>query len=202
MPIDLDWPESLRWSPPGDPGLVLRRLDPDADAPRLQRWFSRPEAHFWGLQQHDVLAVRELYHGMLACGHALALVGECDGEPSLVVECYEPSRDAIATHYPVRPGDCGMHFFVAPAERPQHGFTRRLFRGLMQALFSCLGAQRIVVEPDIRNHKVHVLNAAMGFEAAGPIVLPHKTALLSLCTAAQFERATASLPSFRQPETA
>jgi len=33
----------------------------------------------------------------------------------------------------------------------------------------------------------------MGFEVHGPLQLPHKTALLSTCTRAQFQRATARL---------
>jgi RimJ/RimL family protein N-acetyltransferase len=186
MSLDLHWPATLRWSPPDDPGLVLRRLVPDADAPRLHAWFSRPEARFWGMQDHDVDAVRCCYRDMLASGHALALAGECEGTLSFLVECYDPARDALAAHHAAEPGDLGMHFFVGPAEPRRHGFTRRVFRGLLRALFDRLGAARVVVEPDVRNDKVHALNAAMGFEVVGRIALPHKTALLSLCTRAQF----------------
>jgi RimJ/RimL family protein N-acetyltransferase len=203
MPIDLALSDPSGWSPPDDPVMRLRALQPAVDAPLLQRWFTAPHAAFWGMQHCSVDDVRHFYEDLLVGGHATARIGECKGWPVFVVECYDPAQDVLGTHYTVQPGDLGMHFFVGPAEQPEHGFTRRVFRALMRFMFQRLGAARVVVEPDIRNHKVHVLNAAMGFEAARTVELPHKTALLSFCTRAQFERATgARIPSTLQEVSA
>lgn len=46
------------------------------------------------------------------------------------------------------------------------------------------------MEPDVRNSKVHALNAAVGFTVLGPVAKPEKDALLSVCTRAMFENAT------------
>jgi RimJ/RimL family protein N-acetyltransferase len=183
--------------------MRLRALCPAADAPLLQRWFTAPHATFWGMQHCSVDDVRHVYEDLLAGGHATARLGECEGRPAFLVECYDPAHDVLGAHYTLQRGDLGMHFFVGPAEQPQHGFTRRVFRALMRFMFEHLGAERVVVEPDIRNHKVHVLNAAMGFEAVRTVELPHKAALLSLCTRSQFERATgARIPSTLQEVSA
>jgi hypothetical protein len=40
----------------------------------------------------------------------------------------------------------------------------------------------VVVEPDARNDKIAVLNAAVGFVVARTVELPDKTAALSFCT--------------------
>ena len=194
MPIDLLVPATLDWHPHDDPAVRFRLLQPGADAPWLHAWFTLPRAGFWGMQHCSVAEVRGFYETLLSSGHAAACVGECEGRLAFVAECYDPAHDALCRHCAVRPGDLGMHFFVGPAEQPQHGFTRRVFRALMRFMFERLGAERIVVEPDVRNHKVHVLNAAMGFEPAGTVELPHKTALLAFCTRAQFERAAGLLP--------
>ena len=61
--------------------------------------------------------------------------------------------------------------------------------------------QRVVVEPDVRNTKIHVLNERMGFQPHGRIELPDKTALLSFCTRQQFKAAAASAPTTFQGAT-
>ena len=48
-----------------------------------------------------------------------------------------------------------------------------------------------MVEPDARNHKIHVLNARLGFQPAGEVTLPDKQALLSFCTREAFHAARA-----------
>lgn len=190
---------SAGWHAGGRPVTRLRALDAAADAPWLHRWFTEPRAAFWGMQHHTPGEVEAVYAEMMRSGRALACVGEINGRDAFVLECYDPAHDEIGRHYDVQPGDVGMHFFVGPAEAgglPIHGFTRHVFQSLMRFIFEQLRAERVVVEPDIRNTKVHALNAAMGFEVHGPLTLPHKTALLSSCTPAQFRRATASNAAF------
>lgn len=185
---------STGWHSPGPVPTHLRRLEPAADAALLHSWFSEPRASFWGMQDHSQAQVEAVYDDMQRSGHALACMGEIAGDSAFVLECYDPTHDVLGRHYDRRPGDVGMHFFVGPSTRetPIPGFTRHVFRSLMQFIFDHLRAVRVVVEPDIRNTKVHALNAAMGFEVHGPLTLPHKTALLSSCTRMQFDRATAN----------
>jgi RimJ/RimL family protein N-acetyltransferase len=83
-----------------------------------------------------------------------------------------------------------MHFLVAPADRPVHGFTHAVIVTVMELLFSDPAVRRVVVEPDVRNRAVHALNAAVGFRVSGPVILPDKEVLLSMCTREQYEAAT------------
>ncbi len=43
---------------------------------------------------------------------------------------------------------------------------------VLDRLFADPGVERVVVEPDARNHKIHVLNARLGFQPAGEVALP------------------------------
>ena len=66
---------------------------------------------------------------------------------------------------------------------------------ILERLFADPGVERIVVEPDARNTKIHVLNARLGFLPAGEVALPGKRALLSFCTREAFHAARADLHS-------
>jgi RimJ/RimL family protein N-acetyltransferase len=185
MPVDF-----RRADPAGRPflreGFQLRQIDLGADVATLHRWFTLPYAGFWGMQDKSEHQVRDTYAQLVASGHAMAYIGLEAGESAFLVECYDPAHDPLGALYPVAPGDVGMHFFVGPPQVPRHGHTRRVFRCLMQFIFERLHARRVVVEPDVRNDKVHVLNRAMGFDYHGTVALPEKLAALAFCTRAQF----------------
>lgn len=164
----------------------LRALELDADIPLMHRWFQRDHARFWGLQGKTEAEVRALYAAQLGSGHTMAYTGLHRGQPAFLVECYDPARDELGRHYAVRRGDVGMHFFVGPPVTPVRGFTRDVFRTLMFFIFERLHARRVVVEPDVRNDKVHVLNREMGFSYHGCVRLPDKLAALAFCTRESF----------------
>jgi RimJ/RimL family protein N-acetyltransferase len=186
MPIDLAVLPADGWSPADDHGIRIRAVQPGDDGALLNRWFNLPHAGFWGMQGQSVDETRAFYESMQRSSHAIACIGLVDGARAFLVECYDPAADLLAGHYDVQPGDLGMHFFVGPADAPVRGFTRRVFRSIMVFMFDRLQARRIVVEPDVRNRKVHVLNREMGFVEAHEIDLPHKRAGLAFCTRAQF----------------
>ena len=60
-------------------------------------------------------------------------------------------------------------------------------------LFSVPGVERIVVEPDARNTKIHALNERLGFQHAGVVALPDKEALLSFCHRSDYLAARTAL---------
>jgi RimJ/RimL family protein N-acetyltransferase len=190
MPPDLHCLSADGWTDPHDGGIRIRPLAPAQDVPLLHRWFRLPYATFWGMQHLPEEDTFAFYEQLTGSGHANAWIGLVDGGRAFLVECYDPAHDVLAEHYAVRPGDLGMHFFVGPADAPVRGFTRRVFRSIMHFMFVRLRAQRIVVEPDVRNHKVRVLNDAMGFVHEREIQLAHKRAGLALCTPAAFQLAT------------
>ncbi|MDR3098795.1 MAG: acetyltransferase [Paraburkholderia sp.] len=167
-------------------GFEIRALDPERDAPTLHRWFVEERAAFWNMRDKSVHEVAAFYRTIEDSGHAQAWLGLRHGASAFLFESYDPARDEAGEHYAVREGDLGMHLFVGPAAQPVPGYTREVFRTLMTFLFEQLNAERIVVEPDARNTRIHALNRAMGFVYARDVPFREKTASLAFCTRADF----------------
>ncbi|MFJ8724266.1 GNAT family N-acetyltransferase [Streptomyces sp. NPDC093269] len=172
--------------------LAFRPLDPLEDAELLHGWVTHSKAAFWMMQEARLEDVERAYMEIVADEHQDALIGLHDGQPAFLMERYDPAHRELVGLYEPRPGDVGMHFLVAPTETPVHGFTRAVITAVMRRLFDDPSTARVVVEPDVHNTAVHALNAAVGFVPEREILKPEKTALLSFCTRAQFERAVAA----------
>jgi RimJ/RimL family protein N-acetyltransferase len=167
----------------------LRPVDPEADAPLLHSWVTHPKAAFWQMQDADLERVAREYRTIAESPSHDAFIGSEGGRPAFLMERYDPAHDPVGRAYPVRVGDVGMHFLVAPTDRPVHGFTRAVIAEVMEVLFADPATRRVVVEPDVRNEAVHALNATVGFRVIGEVELPRKRALLSICTRAAYEEA-------------
>ena len=174
----------MSWSPGT---FDIRELVPELDVPVIHPWFDLPHFQYWNMAGMTSEAVLNFYKEMQASSHERAWVGTQNESICFVIESYKPQNDEIAKHYDVAPGDIGMHFCVAPATKNQSGYTLDAMRHVMYYLFSNLGAQRVVVEPDIRNEKVRALNRKVGFDEVGPISLTAKLAMLSIATQPMFE---------------
>jgi RimJ/RimL family protein N-acetyltransferase len=164
----------------------IRPLDAQCDAPTLHRWFIEERAAFWNMRDKSVADVAAFYQAIEDSGHACAWLGLQDGVPAFLFESYEPAHEEIGEHYDVRAGDLGMHLFVGPAAMRRSGYTRHVFETLMTFLFERLGAQRVVVEPDASNTRIHALNRAMGFVYTKDVAFREKAASLAFCTRAAF----------------
>ena len=169
--------------------FTVRPLDPLKDAELLHRWVTDPKAAFWMMQDARLQDVEREYMRIAADEHHHAHLGLHDGEPAFLMEKYDPRYVELAGLYEPEPGDVGMHFLVAPTDRPVHGFTRAVITAVMEELFADPDTRRVVVEPDVGNKAVHALNEAVGFVPAREIDKPEKRALLSFCTREQFLRA-------------
>jgi hypothetical protein len=177
--------------------FTFRCLDSVADAPLLHSWVTQPYASFWGMLSSTVEGVVEEYSKIQSSGHHHALLGLDGGVPAFLMEEYQPAASPLAGAYAVQPGDLGMHLLVAPPSgRPRTGYTAAVMEAVLERLFRKPGVERVVVEPDARNTKIHVLNERLGFQPAGVVILPDKEALLSFCTRTDYLAARASL---RQP---
>ncbi|MEU5597377.1 GNAT family N-acetyltransferase [Streptomyces sp. NPDC020298] len=170
--------------------FVLRPLDPLKDAELLLGWVTHPKAAFWMMQDAKLEDVERAYMEIAADEHHHAFLGLHDGVPAFLMERYDPARRDLVGLYEPRPGDVGMHFLVAPADTPVHGFTRAVITAVMAHLFEDPATARVVVEPDVRNKAVHALNEAVGFVPEREIQKPEKKALLSFCTRERFVAAT------------
>jgi RimJ/RimL family protein N-acetyltransferase len=176
---------------PTTPGrLSLRPLDPLQDAELLHGWVTHPKAAYWMMQDAELVDVERAYMDIAADEHHHALLGLHEGEPAFLMEHYDPAHRELAGLYEPLPGDVGMHFLVAPTDRPVHGFTRAVITAVMAHLFADPAVRRVVVEPDVSNKAVHALNEAVGFVPEREIRKPEKRALLSFCTRERFVAAT------------
>jgi hypothetical protein len=165
--------------------FALRPVDPVGDNELLYHWVTDPKASYWMMQDASRDDVLKESQSIAAHPTHQAFLGLRNGTPDFLVERYDPHGE-LGAHYAHQPGDVGMHFLTAPTTRPVHGFTRAVITTVMESLFADPSVRRVVVEPDVRNTAVHALNAAVGFDVVGEVVLPAKTALLSVCTRDQY----------------
>ncbi|WP_330236340.1 GNAT family N-acetyltransferase [Streptomyces sp. NBC_00566] len=170
--------------------FTIRPLDPLKDASLVHGWVTDPKAAFWMMQDATLVDVERAYMEIASDEHHHAFLGLDGGVPVFLMETYDPAHRELAGLYEAQPGDVGMHFLVAPTDRPVHGFTRRVITAVMAHLFADPRTLRVVVEPDVRNTAVHALNEAVGFVPEGEMEKPEKRALLSFCTREKFEAAT------------
>jgi hypothetical protein len=102
--------------------------------------------------------------------------------------------------YAVQPGDVGMHLLVAPpSDAPVACYTTSVMDAVLDRLFAVPGVERIVVEPDARNTKIHALNERLGFRPDAVVTLPDKDALLSFCSHSDYLAARTALNTLSTP---
>ncbi len=165
----------------------LRPMGIPQDIPVVHDWVSREYARYWGMVGQSAAAVESAY--VEIARHAQVFLGFHDDKSAFLLERYRAADDPVGRHYDVQPGDYGMHILIAPAQRRISGFTWHVFTTVMDFMFSDVRVERVVVEPDVRNERIHVLNKRAGFEYQKIIELPKKTAHLAFCTRAQYHAA-------------
>ncbi|MFC9681704.1 GNAT family N-acetyltransferase [Streptomyces sp. NPDC056948] len=166
--------------------LTVRPLDPLKDAELLHSWVTHPKASYWMMQDAKLQDVEREYMRIAAHEYHHAYLGLHEGRPAFLMESYDPRYVELEGLYDPEPGDVGMHFLVAPTDRPIHGFTKAVITAVMDELFADPRTRRVVVEPDVSNKAVHALNEAVGFVPEREIDKPEKRALLSFCTRDQY----------------
>ena len=170
-------------NPVGSPPTVtLRPVSPVADAPLLHAWFTEPRAAFWGMASRSVEEVADIYGWIDDQDHLAASLVHLDAHPVGLLQTYDPFVDEIGEHYDRRPGDLGVHLFLAD-DPARAGRTPLLVEHLVGHVLADPAVQRVVLEPDVSNAKSIALLARMGAEL-GPVAeipapmpdLPAKTA--------------------------
>ncbi|MDD7804094.1 MAG: GNAT family N-acetyltransferase [Endozoicomonas sp. (ex Botrylloides leachii)] len=155
-------------------------MDLTKDILMIHSWVTQPYAKFWGLQNETKTTVKSTYQRIIqSCD---VYIGYSKKGPILLLEVYNPANEAVGKHYPVRADDAGMHLLMAPPKQRKSGYTWQIFKFVMDFLFSSTKINRIVVEPDSQNYKIHALNQRAGFLVEKQIRLPEKSALLCFCT--------------------
>ncbi len=169
--------------------LQLRPLDLDTDIPLIHEWVTKPYASYWEMQDSSLEAVQESYTAVTALAHHDVFIGMYNEEAVFLMERYSATKDPISAYYPVQEGDYGMHLLVAPPTEKIHGFTWHIFTTILDYFFSNDLVNRVVVEPDVNNKKIHALNVKAGFQYESTIELPHKKAALAFCERVNYKTA-------------
>ena len=162
--------------------MSIRPFDIEADINLLYDWVTKPYAKYWGMLDKTIEEVKAEYQEIEDSLHHHTFIGMLNDEPVFLMERYKASEDIIAKHYEALDDDYGMHILVAPVEKRIPQFTWHVFSTVMHYFFSLPFVNRVVVEPDKNNEKIHVLNKKAGFVYQKDIELPHKTASLAFCT--------------------
>lgn len=157
------------------------------DIPLVQSWVSQAYARYWGMAGFSIEQVEQGYRAITQ--NADAFIGCLNNKPVFLLERYHPSNDPVGEYYDVQSGDMGMHILVSPADKPIANFTWTIFHTVMDFVFSDPLVSRVVVEPDVRNEKIHALNKRAGFVYDRVIDLNGKKAHLAFCTRQQFNTA-------------
>ncbi|MEU4426550.1 GNAT family N-acetyltransferase [Actinoplanes sp. NPDC024001] len=167
--------------------LTMIPLDPAEHAAVVHEWVVKPRNRFWGMADHTVEQVREIYTFVdgLEAHHAYLLL--LDDGPIGVFQTYEPSQDPVGECYDVRPGDFGMHLLLDASGRDLPHLTSAVFPVLMRHLFADPAHQRIVAEPDVRNERMITRLRREGYTLGDQIDLGHKRAQLTFLERRHFE---------------
>jgi len=166
-----------------------RRVEPDVDTPLVHAWMHKPHVEeFWHMAWpeawiHDYLARH------YEAPDRTAYLGFVDDEPVGYMEVYDPATDVVGTCYAVQPGDIGAHVLIGEEEHLGR-LSVALGFAVNRFLFRRPGVQRIIGEPDVRNHNFLSLLAFLGFRKDREIDMPDKRAALMVCERATFERLT------------
>ncbi|MFD9123845.1 GNAT family N-acetyltransferase [Kitasatospora sp. NPDC059571] len=163
--------------------LRIVPLDPAADAALVHRWVTEDRARFWGMLDHTVEQVREVYEFVDSLSTHHAFLALRDGTPVALFQTYDPAHDPVGECYEVRPGDHGVHLLIGPADAGgEDGFTGRLIGGFLRFVLADPAHRRIVAEPDARNDRAVARLLRSGFELGPLIDKPEKRARLVFLT--------------------
>ncbi|MBC9794514.1 GNAT family N-acetyltransferase [Sinomicrobium weinanense] len=190
----LSGPGIFTRSVPGLGDFSLSPFNLEQDCHDLHRWVNHERAKYWQMLNTSVDDVKKAYDELINSRHTDVFTGYFNGKKSFLLERYYPGLTSLKEHFEVQDSDMGMHVLVAPPERRIPSFTRHIFTTILDFLFSEERIQRVVVEPDVRNKKIHRLNKRAGFVYQKQISLPEKDAYLAFCSREHYISARSGIP--------
>jgi penicillin amidase len=160
------------------PVLTVRPIDPVADAPVIHRWVTEARGSFWMMSEFTLQEVVEVYTWLDEQPTHTASFVCVDGEPAAIVQTYrlDAEVEPISRLFDHRPGDLGIHFFVAGGDTRRPGWTMQLVAAGAQAVLADPAVRRLVLDPDVENAAAIAIGERVG-GVRGPVLdLGHKIA--------------------------
>ncbi|MDT0266179.1 GNAT family N-acetyltransferase [Streptomyces sp. DSM 44915] len=174
--------ELAGWGPVATPAgsFRLEPVRPKRDLALLGEWMNDPAVDaFWGLAGPLERTAGQLRRQLSGDGHSLPCLGLLDDRPMSYWEIYRADLDPLARYYPALDHDLGVHLLIGRPRDRGRGLGSVLLRGVAElALRRVPGCQRVVAEPDIRNHASVAAFRAAGFRQTAELELPDKRAAL------------------------
>ncbi|ADB32246.1 GCN5-related N-acetyltransferase [Kribbella flavida DSM 17836] len=165
-----------------DDGFDLRPATA-ADAGKIAWWMAQPHIQRWWQQDWSVERWAQALDAQAAGEHSIPCLAALEDEDFGYLELYRVRRDRLAEFYACAEHDWGVHVAIGDTARVGRGIGRRLLRSVADALLRAdPRCDRVVAEPDVRNTPSIRAFAAAGFDPAGELQLPEKTALLMVRT--------------------
>ncbi len=183
------------------PEIVYRSYDPaiaqeisfrpvslEQDLARIHDWMNQPHViPFWKLNFSQDKMKAHLEKA-LADTHQTLYIGLLNGVPMSYWESYWATEDIVGNYYPVDANDQGIHLLIGPPEFLGQGYALPLLRAMTAFQFQQPATQKVVTEPDIRNHKMIHIFKRCGFSFQKAIDLPDKQGAFMVCDRAEFNR--------------
>lgn len=161
--------------------IAFRLVELERDLSLIHNWMNQPYViPFWNLA-FDLKQMRSHLEAATSDSHQTLYIGYLDDEPMSYWESYWAIDDIVAQYYPAHVADQGIHLLIGSPDYLGKGYALPLLRAMVSFQFQHAATQKIIAEPDRRNHKmIHVFQRC-GFKRQTEIDLPDKRALLMFC---------------------
>jgi acetyl CoA:N6-hydroxylysine acetyl transferase len=170
-----------------DRRLWARPVVPEHDTPLLTAWMNKPHvAEFWAMAWPQDW-IRDYLVRQVEDPARSPYLGFVDDAPVGYIEVYDPHRDVLGAHAPVREGDLGAHVLIGEEEHLGR-YSVAVGRAVARFLFSRPDVLRLVGEPDVTNQNFLSLLSFLGFRKEQEIQMPDKVAAFMVCERRDFER--------------
>lgn len=170
-----------------DRRLWARPVQPDVDTGLLTAWMNKPHVEeFWAMAWPEDW-IRDYLVRQVQDPARSPYLGFVDDEPVGYIEVYDPHRDVLGAHAPVRVGDLGAHVLIGQEEHLGR-YSVAVGRAVARFLFQRPDVLRLVGEPDVTNQNFMSLLTFLGFTKEIEIDMPDKRAAFMVCERRDFER--------------
>lgn len=170
-----------------DRRLWARPVVPEHDTPLLTAWMNKPHvAEFWAMAWPQDW-IRDYLVRQVEDPARSPYLGFVDDTPVGYIEVYDPHRDVLGAHAPVREGDLGAHVLIGEEEHLGR-YSVAVGRAVARFLFSRPDVLRLVGEPDVTNQNFLSLLSFLGFRKEAEVQMPDKVAAFMVCERRDFER--------------
>ncbi|MEU6060417.1 GNAT family N-acetyltransferase [Streptomyces sp. NPDC047097] len=158
--------------------LVPVRLD--RDLAMIAEWMNEPAvAAFWELAGPESVTADHLLPQLDGDGRSVPCLGVLDGVPMSYFEIYRADLDPLASAYPAREHDTGVHLLMGGAAHRGRGVGTALLRAVTDLVLDHRPAcTRVVAEPDLRNTPSVSAFLSAGYRYSAELDLPDKRAAL------------------------